>query len=342
MPPVTAAFSPALPEHYFGLAKQASKGTGVAPAFFAAYTEALALDHNHAIRAVREGGAGFLIARHLRDAALPTFRFAAPLRADLFGIVATLFLGKDTISGASDPFTHTITNDVPTLWATVERNIKDEEIERLVDAFITELTIDIRKRDSGPEMLMVASGGALSAERQPTPTAESYETNRAFLRSDIAWLIDGNVPTNVEACTVSMRWQYDESILADAVTRFDAAKIAFEVDVEIVQVFNSAQEAIDYRETHYFSGAADGTGTVYAETVYGSGASAFAMVPTFTDREASITIPALDWSEAKLTEPDPEASEAVRLTRTGHLIAPSAGEAITLVADSATATAYDA
>jgi len=162
-----------------------------------------------------------------------------------------------------------------------------------------------------------------------------------MLRSDAAWTIDGNTVTNVERASVTMRWAFDESILADAVTRLDVAKLGFTAEVETVQLFNSTQDAIDYKETHYRSGAADGTGTAYSETVYGMGGTDdFTVDFTYTDREAKLTIPSVAWEDAKVSGPDPAASEAARLTRSGFLVKPASGAAITAIAKSAVSTSY--
>jgi hypothetical protein len=342
---VTAELSPAQLENYFGFGKQANKGTGVPPVYWAAYMEAVELSHNPAIRSIREAGSGMYVARDVRDAMLPGFRFAAPARPELAGAIFAYFLGTAGISGAADPYTHTLTPSTGMNWLSVERNISDEIIERLVDCWFTEVTLDLRKRDAGPEAILVVTGQGLSAAYQATATAESYEADRPALRSDATWSIGGTAFTNVERATVTLRWVLDEAIMADAITRISAAKLRFEGTVEIVQVVNAHDEVDAYREIHYTTADAGADGTAYAEPVYGHTTGGFSVDMAWTNsaskaREVKLEIPTLNWDEAKITEPDPGASEAVRLTRTGHLVKPASAAAVTVTTKSSKAAGY--
>lgn len=338
----TTPFSPAAAEHYLGFAKQASKGTGVAPTFFAAFVEAVDLSHKQAIRSVREGGSGLFVARDVKDVHPPGTRFAAPIRPDLGGAVLAFLLGTDTISGASDPFTHTITpNLAATTWLSIERNINDELTERIVDSFIMEVVLNFQKRDSGPEAMMDIIADGLSLARQASQATDTYEGDRPFLRSDGVWTIDGNAETNVERATVTLRWIFDTAMLADSVTRTDATKIQFEADIETVQIINAAADLNAYIGTHYGTI----TGTAASETVFGATANAFTVNMNYTaafNRQFQLAIPAVNWTEAKWTEPNPGATEAARMTRNGHLVAPASGAAVTVTVQNANGTSYTA
>jgi hypothetical protein len=314
--------SPAAAANYIGFGKQSVKGTGVAPAYFAAYIEQVDLAHNQAIRQIREGGKGLYVARDVKDVHAPGFRFAAPARPDITAAIMAYFLGADSVSGGGDPYTHVLTPTEAMTWLSLERNINDEVTERLVDGFFLEVQVDIRKRDAGPETVLIVTGGALSPTWQASPTAETYETARPWLRSDATWKLDGNTETNVERATLTMRWVVDESLLADDLTRADAVKLAFEADLTVVQIFEATADLDAYRATHYGSSS----GTAADETVYQPDASeSFEVDLSYNaagpvERAVTFLIPKVAWTEAKLTEPTPNASEAVKLTRTGHLI----------------------
>ena len=318
---VTLPLNPAAAVNYFGFAPQAQKGTGVAATYFAAYMEAVELTHNEAVRRIREAGAGPYIARDVKDVYVPGFRFATPARPLITTAILALFLGADAKTGAADPYTHTLTPADTVSWLSAERNISDEVTERIVDAFFTEVQIDIRKRDSGPEAMLIVTGGGLSPG-VVSPSTDTYETGRPWLRSDATWKLDGAAVTNVERATLTLRWLYDESILADAITRSDLAKLGFEADLEVVQVVDDDAQIDAYLATHYGTAA----GTAASETVYQPSATDSFEVKLDYDetgpleRSVTINIPKIAWTDARLTEPTPNASEAVRLTRTGHLI----------------------
>jgi len=340
-----AVYSPANANAYVGLSKQASKGTGVAPAYFAAFLSA-EMSPNAGMRAIREGGSGPYVARHTKDIYAPVFRFACPARPILAGFLLTMLLGDDTVSGASDPYTHTIIPATTQLWVTMERNVDDDLYERIVDGVLMEAVLDIRKRDSGAEVLLNCVGTGLTLDRSGSVTAESYEASRPFLRSDSAlatsWYLDNAAETNVESATVTMRWRYDEAITADAVTRPNLVKLLFEAEVETVQLWNAAADKNAYVGTHYGTTA----GTAASPTVYGSTTKAFEVdilyQETAKDRELKLTIPAMDWTESTVTEPNPEAGMAGKLTRKGRAVKPSAGSILTVVSKNSLATAYDA
>lgn len=326
---------------YLGWARQSVKGTAVAPTYFAAFVEGIDFSKNMQTRQIREAGGGYDVGRTVKDVYLPGLRFAMPIRPSIGAALMGHFLGVDTDSGTADPYTHTLTRDGDIDWLTFERSLADDQVERFEDGFITEVTLDVRKRDSGgPEPLLIATAAALDATREAAATSDSYESASPFVRSQCTWTIDSAGATNVERASVAMRWIFDEGILADSWVRWHAAKIRFEAEIEIVQVFSSSAESTAYRETFYPAAGA-GTGTATAETMHNGD-----LTVDFDDggspvRSWELTIPEVDWTDAEVTEPDPGAGDAVRLTRTGHLIKNSGGESITVTCKNADATAYD-
>lgn len=334
----TQPLSPADNRSYVGIGKQSAKGTGVAPTLFAAYVGQITFGHNPAVRPIHDAGGGEVIARQVRDIVQPQIQFGMPLRPSAAAQLAAYFLGADSVAGAADPYTHTITSAIAQVWLSLERNQADEVIERLVDAYLTEMVLNIAKRDSGPESMMVVTAGALNAEYQAGATVESYETLRPFLRSDATWIVDGSAATNVQEATFTFRWVTDEAIMADSVVRNNAVRLHLEADIELVQLFETAAEGDAYRATHYQTP----TGTSPGETVYrGDLTVDFKYTDQAADdREFKVEFPTVDWHDATLTENDPETSEAVRLTRTGRMVFNSAGEPVTITAKNADSAAY--
>lgn len=336
----TVPVSPSAAEHYFGFGKQSAKGTGVAPAFFAAFVEELQARPGKNIREIQEGGTGPYIARGVTDLYVPTWRFAAALRPDVAAAIYAFFLGTAGVpAGTGAPYTHTLTNaSGRPVWTSFERNIGDEIIERIVDGFITEIVLDIRKRDQGPEAMLEVSGTGLSLAVVSAAT-DSYEADRPFLRSDAAWKVDNAAVTNIERARVVSRWVHDEGMTTDAVTRADATKVQFQTDVEVVTLWSTAAEALAYKEIHYPVVAGDGSGTAPSERVHQpSATNSFEVDFNYTDREFKLNLAKVLWKDAEISEPNPSATEACRLTRRGVLIA--ATTPVTVTAKNTRSTNY--
>lgn len=337
----TQALSPADSRSYLGFARQSAKGTGVAPSFFVPYVEAITFAHNPNLRQVREAGAGSVIARQVKDYIAPSLQFGTPMRPAIIGALAAYFLGASGAPTGTDPYTHVATPADGVQWLTFERNIADDVIERIIDGVIGQLTLSYAKRDSGPELMATGIIQGITEEDQAAATSESYEASRPFLRSDCAWTVDTSLnPTNVESCTIDLTWALDATILADAVTRSSIVKLHLTGSVELVQLFESADEADAYRLTHYYDGTAT-PGTAPGELVYPGDLEVEAAYTEGGDaRSFTIALPRIDWGEAELTENNPNASEAVRLTRRGIIVKPAAGAPITATTVNARSTAY--
>lgn len=338
----TQPISPADSRSYLGFARQTVKGTAVPPAFFANYVGAVAFAHNPNLRDIREAGGGLVPARQVKDFIAPAIQFGAPMRPDLIGAVSAFFLGADTVSGAG-PFDHAILPVDGRELVTFERNIADDIVERIVDGVITQVTYSYQKRDSGPELMFAAVAEGRTETDEATPTAEAYETERPFLRSDCTWAVDTGgqnlTPTNVEACTIDVVKEFDATILADGMVRSDIVPLRYAISIELVQLFESADEALSYRLTHYYDGSTQVPQATPGEIVYPGDLAVTADYDAAADqRSLVVTVPNINWGEAELTENDPEASEAVRLTRRG--IAVVAANPITVDAKNNNAVDY--
>lgn len=332
----TEPLSPADSRSYFGFAKQATKGTGLAPSFFAAYVGPVQFAHNPNLRDIREAGGGSTIARQVKDFIAPSTQFAFPIRPDLTGAALAFFLGSAGVPAGAGPYVHTLTPADGRILVSFERNLADDVIERIIDGVISQITLSYAKRDSGPELMATAIAEGRTEEDQAGPAVESYETDRPFLRSDCTWTIDTTLtPANVESATIDLQWAMDTTILADSVVRSDIMKLHLTGSVEVVQLFETSDEADAYRRTHYWDGATAGTtpgelvypGDLQVVADYGAGAA---------QRVVDMNLPNINWGEAVLTENDPDASEAVRLTRRGVIVAPAPAVTATITNNRAT------
>lgn len=328
-------YSPSDERNYFGFGFQSVKGTAVAPTKFAAYVDEIQFAHGQQVQAVREGGDGPYVARTVKNAYLPADRFAMAIRPDIAAAAFAALLGKDTVTGASDPYTHTITPDPDMDWLTVERNIGDDVTERHVDSVISSIELDVRKRDQGPEPRLTCDALAISPAFETSPTSDSYENFSPFARSEAAWTINSASNSNVESCRVTAAWTYDDRILSDPVTRQTLVKLRLDIDIELVLIMASATEESFYRAVHYGTTS----GTVASETVYG-GNLAVLFDRAADDRSFKLDLPAVDWVNAELTEPSPAGNEATRVRFTGHARKDSGSEAIEVTVENAESSAY--
>lgn len=330
----TQPLSPADSRSYLGYGRQTTKGTPVAPTFFATYVGAIEFNHNPNIRAVREAGGGLVPARQVKDFLAPGLQFGAPIRPDDIGAILAYFFndgGVPTDLGGPGPYQHTLEPQDGRTLLTFERNVADDVIERFQDSVLTQLTLNYQKRDAGPELMYTAIGEGRQETDEAGATAESYETDRPFLRSDCSWTVDATLtPTNIEAVTIDISREIDAAILADSVVRSDIVPLRYTIDVELIQLFESADEAAAYRRTHYWDGTA--AGTTPGEQIYSGDLQVVSTYGTGTAlRELDISIPDIDWGEAELTENNPEATEAIRLTRRGQAVAGAAAPLTALV-----------
>ncbi len=335
----TQPLSPADSKSYIGFARQTVKGTAVAPTRFAQYVGPVSFAHNPNLRDVREAGGGSTIARQVKDFIAPGVQIAAPMRPEYAGDVLALMLGSAGVPSGAGPFIHTIIPDDARQLVTFERSIADDIIERVVDGVIGQVTLAYQKRDQGPELMVTAIAEGRTETDEAAPTAETYETDRPLLRSDCVWTVDTTLnPVNVESAVIDLQWALDTTILADSVVRTDIVKLHLTGSVELVQLFDTTDEAEAYRRTHYWDGTA--ADTVPGELIYPGDLLVVANngLAAAAEREVSIELPNINWGEAELTENDPDASEAIRLTRRGVIIAPA--PAVTVLITNNLATDY--
>lgn len=334
----TSALSPADARSYFGYGRQTTPGTGVVPARFCAYVGPVSVAHNPNIRDIREAGSDQVIARQVKDFYAPGAEFAIPGRPESLADMLAMFLGTSGTPSGAGPYVHTITKSPANVLISLERNVADDTIERIVDAIITQVTLDFRKRDQGPEVMAAASAEGLTVTSIASPTIESYEADRPFLRSDCEWTIDGAAATNVESATLGLQWAIDAAILADNVTRLALVKLHLTATIEVVQLFNTAAERTAYLTTHYGSATA---GTAVGEVVHDGEFNVTASYGTGAgERTVEIDFPVVNWGEAMISDLNPDATEAHRLTRRGVMVANPSGAPVTVTATNSRSTAY--
>jgi len=305
---VAGPYASSDPRNYVGLFRQASKGAGVAPSFWAPYLPSVDLDHAQTINRIMEASGGYRATYSEKISEIPVGRFTFLARPSFTARLAAYLLGLDALTGTG-PYTHTITSDLATDYLSIEQNLADESIERFVDAAVAELvwTVD-------PSTRAIRCTGAwigTNPSFQAGATAESYESANPFLISDGVFTVDSAGSSNVQGFTLTVRFVYSMPLINDVIAAH-LIKVRLEVELELTQL--ATDLATDYRKI--LTGAVGGTtyqkiaqpGAFVADFNYGAGASL---------RQMKLEIPALDYTQAAYTSLNPEGEE-IQVTKTAH------------------------
>ena len=297
------------PRNYVGIGKQTVKGTGVAPALFAAYLPSVDLEHGQEVNPLKEGGTAGEVTISEKMAHMPGGQFTFLARPSISAKVSAYLLGVDTLTGAG-PYTHVLTGDLVADLLSVEQNLADEGIERFVDCAISEVVYTVSTQDTQIVRVQASWIGG-TPMWQGAATTETYEAESPFTFSNGAFTIDGTVVTNIRRLSVTVRTLWARERVNDVVPSY-LVKLGFEVEVEIEQLMLDVSTD-GYRRTHYGSNTGTthsknpSTGSVDADFNYGAGAGA---------RRMRWEVPNIDYTNAKYSSLNPD-GEAVILTRNG-------------------------
>lgn len=211
---------------YVGFGKQVSKGTGVAPAIFPQYFDGdIALTPEIAYAHYTPAGgqaANLSLVQNVKHpksfTVIGTPKVAAALCA--------FALGKDTVSGAADPYTHTITlaerENMP--WFSCEASVgfssgqTDPIIARFIDCRIAQLGISAEK---GMPLKLAATIQACDLEKQAAETSPSYETDKPFVFFQGTYTLDSGTIANITQFSLDFNNVLDEDDITTGVTRED-------------------------------------------------------------------------------------------------------------------------
>ena len=206
---------------YFGLGKQGAWDSGVAPSNFSYYRN-VGPDYKGTVEPIREGGGNHDNLWSWLKSLEFDGSFEVYARTDFSGFVYALCLGKDEISGASDPYTHTITPEgqgVPTsMEFTYGAAATAVDIVRLYDGLITGVTLagDI----SNPPTLK-CDYQMSKIDLTQSAASPSYETPmRPPVWWDGVWTIDGSPVTGkVTKFSIDLKYKTFDDIRTDTPTR---------------------------------------------------------------------------------------------------------------------------
>ncbi|MGQ0671239.1 MAG: hypothetical protein ACT4PO_16525 [Actinomycetota bacterium] len=299
-------YAPSDSRNYVGIGKQTLRGTGVAPTVFAAYVDAVDLDHGVALNKILEAGAAGQVTFTEKGGHMPSGGFTFLARPSITSRLQAFVLGADAISGIG-PYTHVLTSDFATDYQSVEQNLADESVERFVDCVVAELVYTI---DPDNPVLRVKGTwlGGVPAHQGAVATAETYETELPWLLSEGVFTVDGAAAADVKGFTFTSRMRISLEKIALVTPKY-IVKVGEDAEVEFTE-FQTAITSTGYRKVNY--GTTSGTaasasatsGAFIAQFDRGAGAAA---------RQLKINIPTIDYESAVYTPLDPGAGEGTKV-----------------------------
>lgn len=314
---------------YFGIARQSAKGTGVAPANFVRYQTAKIIEEN-IVKEFREGGydrQGFFMEKVGFNVSAELEAF---LRADLAGLLFTMVLGSDVVSGTG-PYTHTITPSDLQWWSVETAELGDTLVRRLVDCKASEFEVSGKSEDFITAKL-TAMG--LTTDASVSAATESYGTEGIFKFSHGTFTTMGGA--NEEISEFSVKFSNNlELYRASGLTARQLQEKG--LDVELTFTFKTTQDD-EYRKVYY--GGASGTSP--SDTM-----EAGQVVFTFNnglsgadERELKITIPEVRYSALEMGGLSAE-GEFVTYAATAKAVKTGSSDLVTVEVKNAESNAYD-
>lgn len=319
---------------YIGIAKQAAKGTPEATSdYFIRYMED-GFTTEFETTPLREGGDGELIGTVVKNMHREKFSITALARAELVAYVFTYLLGLDTISGASDPFTHTITRGADRLWFTIKRKLPQlNKVQELVDCKIEAITIEA---EAGKEVTLTIEGSGITANVLGAEETPIYEAMKPFVfyHSSGAFEVESIVNRNIKKFSIKYTIVSAEGLQTDEILVQDIPDLKIETDVALEFV---SEDVSFWQKANYNNLTAPQEDLYY-------GAFEFDLVTTelvANDREFKFTIARFQFQPVAGMNLNGEPDVIVE-TIAGIGVKPTSGEFATVVAKNALAVSLSA
>jgi hypothetical protein len=307
---------------YIGIAKQGAKGSvNNTPDIFVKYLEE-SFQPEFDSTFDREGGDDENIVTGIKNLHKEKFSFKFKARPQIMSYIMTWLLGKDTVSGTGDPYTHVITRDSVNgrKWLTIRRRINTSYVLVYQDCKIESVTIEM---EAGKSAMVTVEGNALTVTQDTTNDTPSYESIKPFVfyHGEGAFSIDGAVSSDIKKLTMKITVASQEGYQTDGLILADLPDL--KLDGEFTAEFFAT--ATDFFKKSVFNNT-----TTIAEAIY-QGKIEFDLKTTENvadDREFKLTFEDTFWNPATgfnlKSEP-----EVMPISLSGILKKPTAGEIIT-------------
>jgi hypothetical protein len=331
-------------EHYLGIGKQSSKGTGVTPTVFVPYQGEASLDGGQDGDEIREAGTGPYINRIMKTKHDPSGAFGMAARPKTAAQLLAWFLGGSGAASASPGYDQTATPAITRTWLTVEMMTgPDGDIgERFVDCVLKKVNIAC---DGNKDLMLKFEWFGLTPGWQATAATPTYETGISgstaggpYRGHEASYTVDGSAAANVSSWELDLEWKYDEDIRLSKVTRGDALKLELVGSFKLKQLIDTTTVRDDYRKMQYLTSS----GTVADKNMFSTGAFVAAFdngLSSTAGRTLDITIPSMTYATPKYTPHNPDGS-TMYLEREGTLTKVSGSELVTIVSNTQDEDAY--
>lgn len=318
---------------YIGIGRQTDKGSDVVPTDYARFLTGDINPENETIN-FREGGFGRQGMFVEKVGEIFTGTFDVNGRADIAGLLFTMALGADQVSG-SDPYVHTIT-PAALQWWSIERMIlggltPNEIVDRYTDCKLNALAFS---GTAGDLLKLSVDFQGLSVDSSNAAQTPSYSTDGILKFLHGTFTAFGGATTEITSftCTITNNL---EPVQTGSLTYEQLVELNLDVTLDFTIKVTQEDE---YRKVYY--GSSSGTAALEAleatqvEFTFNNGLAAAA------EREIKITIPELTYTAAPLTNLNADA-EVIFMDATGISTNDGTNPLITVVVSNADTTAYD-
>lgn len=276
---------------YLGVAKQAAKGTAVAPSTFAKYRDK-PIGPTFDMESYREGGDGRDFAYGVKTFHKHDGSFMVLARPKIIGILLHALLGADAVSGLEAPYTHVLTPADTLPWLTIETGeVKTSNliIERIQDCKINSCKISGR---AGKPVEISFDFLGIQAVKEAAAATPSYESDDPFVFYQGTYNVDSGATTLITEFDITINNGVAGDIQTVEVHRDDMVALGREV---LIDFKLKLADATRYANIHYGGGTAVSDdlyeGDLTIALAYGSGAD---------ERGLTIEIPKFYYSASEI------------------------------------------
>lgn len=309
---------------YIGIGVQSAKGTQQdTPEWFPKFYGGDKFQSDHTVEHLREAGDGELVGATVKTGYKEKFGFDIHARPEAIARVLAYVLGQDTVTGADDPYTHTIIRNATNerAWLSIHRKIDDAVVQILKDARISKITI---KGDAGKPIEVSVEGDALSSSLTASESVPAYETLPVFVFYDGAgtFLLEDGVTRAIKSFQITISVG-TEMLQTDDISFNDIPDLRLDIDLSLQFVVE---------DTDLFAKSVYNGGTTVGREVY---TGSFEANLNYTDpdsvpRQMKLTIPKFEWKPVTGMNLNSEGKSMI-VTLAGIAVKPDAGEILTAV-----------
>lgn len=308
-----------------GFAEQSAKGSiNATPEWFVKYLEgSFPTEIDKTL--LREGDNDERVAIAIKNAHRETFSFKVLARPEISGVLFAFQLGKDVVTGAGVPYTHTLTRSATNgrAWFTMAVEYEAGKIRYITDCKIDKIEIGAEAGKT-VELTVTGSGITVSfATASLTPVYDDEEPYR-FFDADGAFTVKGGLTSRIHKFQITSTVG-GKTLQTDSVSMEDIVDLSHEVEAN-ADLY--AEDMDDWKDVNYNAGAVISedlkTGNMIVDLTRGASS---------TLRELKLTVGKIVFNTVPL--PVKADADVVVNTIAGPAIVPDTGEFFEVVVKNA-------